>query len=87
MGRKKGRIQFGQTRRQFSGSGDVFGDSVSITIPDLAHSQTEARFVILGRSHSERLLVVVHTERGDNIRIVSARLASRHERKQYEEAG
>jgi len=71
----------------FEEAATVFGDSVSITIPDLAHSQTEARFVVLGKSHQGRLLVVVHAERGDNIRIISARLASRHERKQYEEAG
>jgi uncharacterized DUF497 family protein len=70
----------------FEEAATVFGDPVSITIPDPAHSQIEVRFVILGRSHQGRLLVVVHTERGDNIRIISARLASRHERKQYEEA-
>jgi uncharacterized DUF497 family protein len=70
----------------FEEAATVFGDPVSITIPDPAHSQIEVRFVILGRSHHGRLLVVVHTERGDNIRIISARLASRHERKQYEEA-
>ncbi len=64
----------------------VFGDPVSITIPDPAHSQAEARFIILGRSHQGRLLVVIHTERGDNIRIISARLAGRRERKDYEKA-
>jgi hypothetical protein len=50
----------------------VFGDPVSLTIPDPAHSQAENRFIILGRSHSGRILVVVHTERGDNIRVISA---------------
>jgi len=70
----------------FEEAATVFSDPVSITIPDPVHSQIEVRFVILGRSHHGRLLVVVHTERGDNIRIISARLASRHERKQYEEA-
>ncbi len=64
----------------------VFGDPLSLTIPDPAHSQTESRFIILGRSHQGRILVVVHTERGDNVRIISARQASRRERKQYEEA-
>ncbi|GDY23637.1 hypothetical protein LBMAG56_49840 [Verrucomicrobiota bacterium] len=63
----------------------VFGDPLSVTIPDLAHSQTEPRFIILGRSHRQRLLVVVHTERRDNIRLISARRASRRERKNYEE--
>jgi len=57
-----------------------------VTIPDPAHFQTEDRFVILGRSHLDKLLVVAHTERGDNIRIISARYASWRERKFYEEA-
>ena len=48
----------------------VFGDPVSATIPATAHSQAENRFIILGKSHSGRILVVVHTERGDNIRII-----------------
>jgi len=64
----------------------VFGDAGSLTIPDPAHSQAENRFIILGRSHRGRILVVVHTERGDNIRIISARPASRRERKTYEQA-
>jgi len=64
----------------------VFGDPVSVTIPDPAHSQTETRFIILGRSHQGKLLVVIHTERGDNMRIISARHAGRRERKSYEKA-
>jgi hypothetical protein len=70
----------------FEEAATVFGDPMSITIPDPMHSQTEARFIILGYSHAGRLLVVIHTERGDNIRIISARRASRRERAQYEEA-
>ena len=69
----------------FEEASTVFADALSITIPDPAHSQTEDRFIILGRSHRERLLVVVHTERSDKIRLISARRASRAERKQYEE--
>jgi len=69
----------------FGEASTVFGDPDSVTIPDPAHSQTEERFVVLGRSHQGRLLVVVHTGRGDNIRIISARQASRRERKFYEE--
>lgn len=64
----------------------VFGDFLSLTIPDPAHSQSEDRFIILGLSHTGKLLVVVHTERGDSIRIISARRASRKERKTYEES-
>jgi uncharacterized protein len=69
----------------FEEAATVFGDAASITIPDPVHSQMEMRFIILGRSNQRRLLVVIHTERGDNIRIISARQASRRERKQYEE--
>lgn len=64
----------------------AFGDPLSITIPDPLHSQSEDRFVLVGLSANSRLLVVVHAERGDDdIRIISARLASRRERIQYEE--
>ena len=63
----------------------VFGDQRSLTIPDPEHSAVEKRFIILGRSHSGRLLVVVHTERGDRLRVISARLAGRKERKTYEQ--
>jgi uncharacterized DUF497 family protein len=70
----------------FEEASTVFGDPMSITIPDPAHSQGEARWIILGHSQRGRLLVVAHTERGDNLRIISARPASRRERKQYEES-
>ena len=64
----------------------AFGDPLSLTIPDPLHSDSEDRFVLLGLSANSRHLVVVHAERGDNdIRIISARLASRRERTQYEE--
>ena len=62
----------------------VFADTLSITIPDPDHSEGEARFVDLGLSHRHRLLVVSYTERGKVIRIISARRASRSERKTYE---
>ena len=62
----------------------VFGDPLSLTISDPDQSENEARFVDLGFSHRGRLLVVSYTERGDQTRIISARLASRMERKTYE---
>ena len=65
----------------------VFGDSMSITISDPDHSAAEMRFIDIGVSHLERLLVVSYTERGNRIRLISARRATRHERRQYEEAG
>ena len=69
----------------FEEASTVFGDPLSLTISDPAHSQVEDRSIILGQSHQRKLLVVVHTERGDNIRVISARRASRRERKSYEE--
>jgi uncharacterized protein len=69
----------------FEEASTAFGDPQSLTIPDPAHSATEQRCIILGRSHAGRLLVVVHTERGDSLRVISARPASRKERKTYEQ--
>ncbi len=62
----------------------VFGDPFSITIYDPLHSQDEDRSVILGTSNKNRVLVVIHTDRQDRIRIISARKATKKERKQYE---
>jgi hypothetical protein len=70
----------------FEEASTAFGDPLSLTIPDPAHSHAEDRSIVLGQSHQRKLLVVVHTERGDNIRIISARRASRRERKSYEES-
>jgi uncharacterized DUF497 family protein len=70
----------------FEQASTIFGDPFSLTIPDPSHSQAEDRLITLGRSHRRILLVVVHTERGDNVRIISARHASRGERKCYEES-
>jgi hypothetical protein len=67
----------------FREAATVFADALSITIFDPEHSAAERRFVI---SHKARRLVVSYTEREDYIRIISARPATRNERKQYEEA-
>ncbi len=64
----------------------VFFDALSLTIPDPSHSDEEHRFVITGVSNRRSVLVVVHADRGDRIRIISARLASSSERKKYESA-
>ena len=75
-----------QAWRSFEEASTVFGDPLSLTIPDPAHSQVEDRSIVLGQSHQRKLLIVVHAGRGDNIRIISARRASRLERKSYEES-
>ncbi len=63
----------------------VFTDPLSITLPDPDHSEDEERFIDLGMSDNRRVLVVVYTERGQRIRLISAYKATRAERKQYEE--
>lgn len=64
----------------------VFGDPLSSTIEDPLHSTVdEQRFVTIGQSNRGRALVVVHSERGDTIRIISVRIATAHERESYEE--
>ena len=69
----------------FKEAATVFGDLLSLTIEDPLHSDEEDRFVTIGESFRRRILVVVHTERGSNIRIISARTATRRERRTYEE--
>ena len=69
----------------FAEAATVFGDPLSILIPDLLHSENEDRFTLLGQSQRQRLLVVVHTERSGSIRLISAREATARERKNYEE--
>ncbi len=63
----------------------VFSDPLSVTIPDPEHSTGEQRYIDLGTSDKNRVLVVVYTERAKAIRLIGARKATRAERKQYEE--
>ena len=60
-------------------------DPLSTTFPDLDHSEREARLLTIGMSLPKRLSVVAHTEEDNAIRIISARKATLHERKFYEE--
>lgn len=69
----------------FAEATTVFGDPLAMTRPDVRHSTHEHREVTMGMSCRRRLLIVAHTERGDNTRIISARVATRSERKIYEE--
>lgn len=62
----------------------VFLDPLSITTLDKTHSQGEERFLTIGRSDRQRLLVVCHTDRVDRIRLISARKSTSNERKRYE---
>jgi len=69
----------------FEEASTVFFDSLSVTGRDPDHSFAERRYVLFGLSSAGRLLAVAHTERDDRIRIISAREATREERKLYEE--
>jgi uncharacterized protein len=62
----------------------VFYDPLSTTFPDPDHSIGEIRLVTFGYSSQERLLVIAHSERGSQVRIISAREATTHERRRYE---
>lgn len=69
----------------FDEASTAFKDTMSLTIFDPLHSADEDRVILIGNSHQNRLLVVVHTERGDKIRLISARKATKHERETYDE--
>ena len=64
----------------------VFHDPLALTIGDPKHSQDEQRFIDIGYSAQGRLLVVAYTERGETIRIISSRRATKSERSAYENA-
>lgn len=69
----------------FEEAATVFGDPLAITYDDPDHSDVEDRYLTFGHSSQGILLVVSHTDRDERTRIISARRASRKERKQYEE--
>ncbi len=72
-------------RVSFHEADTVFGDPLSTTFPDPDHSYEEERYITIGVSQRDRILVVAHMEEGDTIRIISARPATRRERRFYEE--
>jgi uncharacterized DUF497 family protein len=82
---KKARRNLSTHMVSFDEASTAFRDPLSVTIDDPLHSEHEKRLVLIGQSHRDRILVVVHTERGDRIRIISARLATNRERQRYEE--
>jgi len=84
---KKAATNLRRHRVGFPEAATAFADPLSITIQDPDHSADEERFILVGHSDHRRLVVVAHTERGDLIRIISARLPTRHERQIYEEEG
>jgi len=82
---EKAGINLEKHKVDFDEAKSVFGDPFSITVDDPDHSEEERRFIDIGKSVSGKLLIVVYTERGNKIRIISCRKATPAERKKYEE--
>lgn len=83
---RKAESNFAKHGVRFSEAEPVFADDYAITITDSESDPSEQRFVSMGTGVKGRVLVVVYSYRGRNIRIISARLAEAHERSQYEES-
>ena len=76
---------FQKHKVSFEEAATVFRDALSMTVPDPDHSMEEDRHITIGFTNRFRLLMVAHAERGDRVRIISARELTSRERKQYEE--
>lgn len=81
---KKAKINIQKHGINFEEAASIFQDETSLTMKDAIHSMDEERFIDIGLSSKERILVVAYTERGNNIRIISCRKATPTERKAYE---
>jgi hypothetical protein len=82
---RKGAANFAKHGVSFEEAATVFGDPLGRIVRDPRHSEDEERFVLLGLSSSQRLLAVMFTDRREAVRIISARRATRPERRNYEE--
>ena len=71
-------------RVSFQEAATVFGDPLGRIVQDPRHSVDEERFVLLGMSEKRRILAVMYVDRHGRIRIISARVATRRERRNYE---
>ncbi len=82
-----GKNKINQTKHRigFADAADVFFDPFALTVDDPEHSWYEYRFVIIGKTKTQRLMVVFFTENDEEIRIISARKPTRTERLKYEE--
>lgn len=83
---KKAETNLRKHNISFEEASTVFGDDLSITIEDPLHSQNENRYILIGQSIHSRTLVVIHLEKTDSIRIISARRATKKEKRFYEES-
>ena len=81
----KAQLNFSKHGISFEEASTIFGDPLSITRPDPDHSEEEARWVTIGVSTNFKTIVVVHTDRAETMRIISARLSTKRERDCYEQ--
>ena len=84
---EKTRINLQKHQVDFEEASTIFDDPQFITFLDEEHSAEEERYITIGLSNKNRLLMVAHTERENTIRIISARKATKNEEKFYQEAG
>ena len=82
---KKAKINKRKHNITFEEASTAFADDLSITIDDPLHSEYEDRLILIGKSKEFKTLVVVHIEKTNTIRIISARKATKHEQNFYEE--
>ena len=82
---RKAAVNRAKHKVSFEEAVTAFGDPLGRITDDPRHSESEERYVLLGQSAGPRLLAVMLTERGPAIRLISARNATRRERREYEE--
>jgi len=83
---EKAKANLRKHRVSFEEAKTIFNDPFLLTFPDPEHSISEQRYLNIGLSSKGRVLVLIHTERGETIRIISCRKATLSERRAYEEA-
>jgi len=83
---EKAKANLRKHRVSFEEAKTIFNDPSLLTFPDPEHSISEQRYLNIGLSSKGRVLVLIHTERGETIRIISCRKATLSERRAYEEA-
>ena len=81
----KAEANFKKHKVSFAEAKTIFNDPLLLTFPDFEHSNGEQRQLSIGLSARGRVLIVVHTDRGKNIRLISGRRATPNERRIYEQ--
>ncbi len=82
---QKAELNYKKHGISFEEASTVFGDILSVIYPDPDHSNQEERYLMIGLSNKERILVISHVERNEVIRIISARQATKREQTFYEQ--